>query len=429
MQALSLNQIMKRRDFLTTTAGAALGVQAFAAIPVTKTNTKNISVAQASGHFDAIVLGVGSMGSVTCYYLARRGVKVLGLEQFDISHDQGSHAGQSRIIRMAYAEHPDYVPLLQRAYANWKELETLTKSKIFEKTGVAYFGKPDSEFLMGVKKSSELYDVPIARSSHAKSKELFPAFKVPENFEVIFEPNAGFVTPERAILLFAQQAIAQGATIRTRERVKTWKKSGDKITVESSSGVFTCDKLIITAGAWASKAIPNFKPQLKVTKQMLAWVSPKNWELFSLGKFPCWILEDEERGSYYGFPILPANQYGGPLGLKLAHHFPGEISDPDKVNRNVTQGTEEDIRYVLKKYLPEADHTILSLKSCLYTNTVDEHFIIDHLPDFNKQVTIACGFSGHGFKFASVIGEILADMSMKGKTELPVGFLGMARLG
>lgn len=419
---------MKRRKFITAAATAALGIPVLVRAQGSERKSPESPIQkQSTGHFDAIVIGVGSMGSSTCYHLSQHGHKVLGLEQFDISHEQGSHAGQSRIIRMAYGEDSDYVPLLQRAYANWKTLEDQTKSKVFEKTGIAYFGRPDNEFMQGVKKSSLQYKVPIAKSSPDKAKELFPQFKVPADFEVIFEPNAGFLTPERAILLFVQQAIAKGADIRTRERVKGWKQEGGKIKVESSSGTFTCDKLIITAGGWASKVIPNFKPALKVTKQMLAWVAPKNWEMFSLGKFPCWILEDPELGSYYGFPILPPDKFGGPIGLKLAHHFPGEVSDPDKVNRNVTAGTEDDIRNMLKKYMPEADHSILSLKSCLYTNTKDEDFIIDYLPQFNKQVTIACGFSGHGFKFASVIGEILTDMAMKGKTELPVGFLSLNR--
>ena len=418
----------KRREFIATTTAAALGVQVLGSAPQAKAAPRQQATTPQKGHYDVIVLGVGSMGSAACYFLASRGYKVLGLEQLDISHDQGSHAGQSRIIRMAYAEHPDYVPLLQRAYANWRQLEKETNSKVFEKTGVAYFGKPDNAFMLGVKKSSSLYNVDIAKSSPAQSRELFPAFELPADFEVIFEPNAGFITPEKAILLFAEQALARGAVIYTHERVKHWKQTGNTIEVTSSSGYFTCDKLVITTGAWTSKMIPGFKPRLTVTKQMLAWISPKDWSLFSLGKFPCWILEDEERGSYYGFPILPPGQFGGPLGLKLAHHFPGETSDPDKVNRNITSGTEEDIRYVLKKYMPSANHTILSMKSCLYTNSVDENFIIDQLPGFKDKVTVACGFSGHGFKFASVVGEILADLSIKGKTELPIGFLGLNRL-
>lgn len=418
---------MKRRDFIATTAGAALGAQALSAVPVSATRlTDGI---QNTNHYDAIVIGVGSMGAPTCYYLSQKGHRVLGLEQFDISHDQGSHAGQSRIIRMAYAEHPDYVPLLQRAYANWHQLEKVTKANVFENCGLAYFGRPNDAFMLGVKKSSELYDVPVAKSSPDKAKALFPAFKVPTDFEVIYEPNAGFITPERAILLYTQLAMENGAAIKTGIKVNQWRQEGGKITVQTDDGNYTCDKLVITAGAWATKVIPNLKPQLKVTKQMLAWVSPKNWDMFELGKFPCWILEDPERGSYYGFPILPVEKFGGPLGLKLAHHFPGEVSDPNKVNRNVTQGTEEDIRYVLDKYMPGANATILSLKSCLYTNSVDENFIVDHLPGTNKQVTVACGFSGHGFKFSSAMGEVLADMAMKGKTDLPIGFLSLNRFG
>lgn len=417
---------MKRREFIAKSATAALSASALASAQAAVPSEEK---QQQANHFDVIVIGVGSMGAPACYHLARNGHKVLGIEQFDISHDQGSHAGQSRIIRMAYFEHPDYVPLLQRSYENWKSLEKQTKAKVFENCGLAYFGRPDSDFIKGIKKSSELYDVPIARSSPDKAKSLFPAFSVPDDFEVIYEPNAGFIAPERAILLYTQLAMENGATIKTRTRVQQWKQEGGKISVQTDGGTYSCNRLVISAGAWATKVIPNFKPRLKVTKQMLAWVSPKNWDSFELGKFPCWILEDPERGSYYGFPILPPERFGGPLGLKLAHHFPGEVSDPDKVNRNVTAGTEDDIRYVLEKYMPSAQASILSLKSCLYTTTTDENFILDFLPGFNKQVVVACGFSGHGFKMSSGIGEVLADMSMKGKTDLPVGFLGMGRAG
>lgn len=414
---------MKRRDFLATTAGAALGLQALAS--QVKAGTQKLQ--QSGSHYDVAVIGVGSMGSPTCYYLAKAGHRVLGLEQFDISHDQGSHAGQSRLIRKAYFEHPDYVPLLQRAYDNWKSLEQLTQSKVYEKTGIVYLSTPDNILATGVHKSSELYKVPIETPSLAEARRQFPAFKIPDNFEVIVERDAGFVTPERAIMLYAREAMKLGADIHTREGVKEWKAEGGKIKITTDKGVYTCDKLVISAGAWANKMIPNLNTELKVTKQMLAWVSPKNWEAFSLGNFPCWILEDPERGSYYGFPIVPVDKFGGPMGFKLAHHFAGDPSDPDHVNREVSKGTEEDIHYALKKYLPEADYKILSLKSCLYTWSKDENFIIDHLPGYQNKVTLACGFSGHGFKFASAIGEVLADMAMKGKSDLPIDFLRLSR--
>ncbi len=381
-----------------------------------------------SSHYDAIVLGVGSMGSSTCWFLANRGFKVLGIEQFDISHDKGSHAGQSRIIRKSYFEHPDYVPLLERAYANWKNIEDQTASKIFTRTGVLYFGKKGNELTKGVTTSSVKYSLPLDHPTHQQAQTQFPAFKIPTDYEVIFEPDAGFVTPERAILVYTEEAIKKGAVIHTKETVQEWKQEGSGIKVISDQGAYTCDKLIITAGGWAPKMIPGLKSELTVTKQMIMWVNPKDWKPFSLGNFPCWILEDPERGSYYGFPILPTNQFGGPLGLKLAHHIPGEIMNADNVNRDITPGTEEDLMYCLNKYIPDAVGSILSVKSCLYTYSKDQNFIIDHLPGYDKKVTIATGFSGHGFKFVSVVGEILADLAMKGKTDLPIGFLGMSRL-
>ncbi len=420
---------MKRRSFLAASASAAIGLPMLAAGAESSAKEKEpMPQKPAANHYDAIVLGVGSMGSSTCWFLAQRGFKVLGIEQFDISHDKGSHAGQSRIIRKSYFEHPDYVPLLERAYVNWKTIEEQTKSKIFNRSGVLYFGQKGNELTKGVNTSSGKYSLPLERPSVQQAQQQFPAFHIPSDYEVIFEPDAGFVTPERAILAYTEDAIKRGAVIQTRENVQSWKQEGSGIKVISDKGTYTCDKLIITAGGWTPKMIPALKSALSVTKQMIMWVNPKDWKPFSLGNFPCWILEDPERGSYYGFPILPTSQFGGPLGMKLAHHKPGEPTDADNVDRNVTAGTEEDLIYVLKKYMPDAVGPILSLKSCLYTNSKDQNFIIDFLPGYDKRVTIATGFSGHGFKFVSVVGEILADLAMKGKTDLPIGFLSYSRL-
>ena len=380
-----------------------------------------------ANHYDAIVIGVGSMGSSACWFLASRGYKVLGLEQFDISHEHGSHAGQSRIIRKAYFEHPDYVPLLERAYENWRSFERITRSTIYQRTGIVYMGRPDNINMQGILKSASLYHVPVEELSVAEAQEQFPAFAIPSDFKIITEPDSGFVTPERAILLYAEQSIKKGAVIRIHEKVNEWKLEGNTVKVNTDKNIYTCDKLIITAGAWASKIIPGLKSELTVTKQMLAWVKPKNWETFSLGNFPCWFVEDPERGTFYGFPILPVVQFGGPLGLKLAHHHPAEATDPDKVDRSIPPSFEKDINDFLLKYMPDATGEILAAKSCLYTYSKDQHFIIDHLPGYSDKVTIACGFSGHGFKFVSVVGEILADLAMKGKTDLPIGFLRLGR--
>ncbi len=378
--------------------------------------------------FDVIVIGVGSMGSSTCYFLAQRGYKVLGIEQFDIPHDQGSHAGQTRIIRKAYFEHPDYVPLLHRAYENWKSLEKETGEQVYYQTGLAYFGQPDNEMLSGVKRSAALYDIPLDTFDTSFAKERFPPFKIPGNFETLFEPEAGFVTPEKAVKLFAEQAIRNGAEIHTKEKVLEWRKEGDGIIITTDKNIYHSKKLIIAAGAWSGKLIPSIAEKIKVTKQYVAWIKPKKWDDFTLNNFPCWLLADDEQpGCYYGFPILPATMVDGPVGLKLAHHYPGIESDPDNVNRQTGTEELEDLMYVLNKYLPGAFESVIASKTCLYSNTLDENFIIDKLPGFEDHVTVACGFSGHGFKFASVIGEILADLATEGSTKQSIDFLNATR--
>ena len=206
-----------------------------------------------------------------------------------------------------------------------------------------------------------------------------------------------------------------------------WKKEGSSITVITNRNVYRADRLIICAGAWSGKIIPSIPATLKVTKQIVGWMKPKKWNDFLLGNFPCWFLNDDDGTLFYGFPILPAKDFGGPVGLKLAMHKIGAEVNPDDVDRNIQQEDEEILRNILKKYMPEAAGSTLTLKSCLYTNSEDEDFIIDHLPGYDGKVTIACGFSGHGFKFASVIGEILADLAVKGKTDLPIEFLRLSR--
>jgi sarcosine oxidase len=385
--------------------------------------------------YDVIVIGVGSMGSATCYYLSKRGYRVLGLEQFDISHEFGSHAGQSRIIRKAYFEHPDYVPLLERAYENWKSFEKETGEQLYFKTGLLYAGTSNNEMVKGVERSASLYNIELEKLKVADTTKRFPAFTFPENFEILFEPGAGFIPPEKAIRLYASQAKKNGAIINTNEKVIDpiaigWKKDGTNIIVKTDKSSYQCSKLIITAGAWAGKMIPGLADKIKVTRQFVAWVKPNNEKQFALNNFPCWMIGDnEKRGCYYGFPILDTKIFGEPAGLKLAHHFPREATDPDIVDRRTTENDIQNLKYCLDKYLPGVFDSVLSTKICLYGNSPDENFIIDNLPGFESNVSIACGFSGHGFKFASVVGEILADLAIDGKTDLPIDFLNAKRFG
>lgn len=378
--------------------------------------------------FDIIVIGVGSMGSATCYYLAQRGHKVLGLEQFTISHEFGSHVGQSRIIRKAYFEHPDYVPLLEKAYENWAALEQKAGEQVYFKTALLYAGKATNEIIKGVKQSAALYNIELEQVKADEAKTRFHHFKFPRDYEILVEPEAGFIPPESSIRLYAGEAKKNGATILANEKVMEWKKNGTNITVKTDKDTYHCRKLIITAGAWAGKMIPGFTEKIKVTRQVVAWIKTKNDHEFELNKFPCWMIgDDDKHGCYYGFPLLDTKRFGEPAGLKLAHHFPYQITDPDNVNRQTTAGDVENIKYCLDKYLPGVFDSFLSTKICLYANSPDENFIIDKLPGYEDNVSIACGFSGHGFKFASVIGEILADLAVEGKTSLPIRFLSAKR--
>ena len=378
--------------------------------------------------FDIIVIGVGSMGSATCYYLSKQGYKVLGLEQFDITHEFGSHTGQSRIIRKAYFEHPDYVPLLERAYENWKTFEKEIGEQLYYKTGLLYVGTSTNDIIKGVKQSAALYNIELEKSNLSDATKRFSQFKFPGNFEVLFEPEAGFIPPEKAIRLYASQAEKAGATIHTNEKVMEWRKEENSLIVITGKNTYHCNKLIITAGAWAGKMIPGFTDKIKVTRQFIAWIRPKKHDQFELNKFPCWMIgDDEKHGCYYGFPLLDTKKFGEPAGLKLAHHFPLQITDPDNVNRQTTEDDIKNVQYCLVNYLPGALDSFLSNKICLYANSPDENFIIDKLPGFEDSVSIACGFSGHGFKFASVVGEILAELAIDGRTRFPIGFLSAKR--
>jgi len=385
---------------------------------------------QSHDFFDVIVIGVGSMGASACYQLASGGAKVLGIEQFDLPHNMGSHAGQSRIIRQAYFEHPDYVPLLKRAYENWEHLENITGLQVFIKTGLLYAGPPNHALMVGIHAAADTYRIPVNDVPHAKRGSAFNALYIPPSYGCLFEPGAGFITPEKSIRLYATLARNKGAILRTGTKAISWREVGGVFEVNTSAGDFRASKLVVTAGAWASKVIPTLEVPLHVTKQVLAWVQPCNPKAVSLGNFPCWMVADDELpGVFYGFPMLPVERFGGPTGFKLAWHYPGTACNPDDDDRAAPKADEMNLRKFLDKYFPGMYASTNEIKTCLYTNSPDEHFIIDYLPGYEGRVAVAAGFSGHGFKFVSVIGEILSDMVLKGGTVLPVDFLSLKRFG
>ena len=418
---------MKRRDFIQKASGAVVAGLTFSELHTQVHRSMQNTPGDTS--FDVIVIGVGSMGASACYHLSKRGYRVLGLEQFNITHEQGSHAGQSRIIRKAYGEDSGYVPLLERAYENWKTLESETGSQVYFQTGLTYFGTRGNAFLETVRKSADTYHIPLNDLSEEDCQKKYPQFRLPADFQRLEEPEAGLLTPERCILLLVEQALKRGAVIRSGERVLNWEHKDGGVVVKTAGETYRAAKLVVTAGAWTAKLLPGLASRLKVTRQVLAWVQPRNWDQFTLGTFPCWLLEDNGH-DFYGFPILPSGSYGGPLGMKLALHFPGEaVADPETVDRSTTESDEQVLIDFLNRFIPEGYAHTLAVKTCLYTYSPDSHFIVDHLAGHGKDVVVAAGFSGHGFKFASVIGEILADLAMEGGPPLPVDFLRADRFG
>jgi len=418
---------MKRREFLYKTSGAVTAGLTFSELYAQV--HRSLGRVPDETSYDVIVMGVGSMGASACYHLAKRGYRVLGLEQYDIPHELGSHAGQSRIIRKAYGEDIEYVPLLERAYENWRALEAETGSQVYFQTGLTYFGARGNAFLETVKKSANTYRIPLHELSREECSLKYPQFELPEHFQRLEEPEAGLLTPERCILLMAEQALRKGAVIRSGEPVLGWEHTDGSVVVKTPRKTYRAGKLVVTAGAWAGEQLPGLAPRLKVTRQALAWVQPKDWERFALGSFPCWLLEHEGR-DFYGFPVLPAADFGGPLGLKLALHYPGdEVDDPEMADRNPKIQDEQVLIDFLNRFIPEGYRQTLSMKTCLYTYSPDGHFVVDYSEEYGKDVVVAAGFSGHGFKFASVIGEILADLAMEGATALPIAFLRAGRFG
>ena len=382
--------------------------------------------------FEVIVAGVGSMGAAACYHLAKRGVKVLGLEQCEsVPHTWGSHHGHSRAIRQSYYERSDYVPLLVRAYSLWGQLQAeWGREKLLHITGGVYLGPREGEMVRGCVASAREHSLPFELLDDAGLAERYPMFRLPEGYAGFCEERAGLLVPEVAVKAHAEIAQAKGAEIRVGEGMLEWKatKKGG-VWVRTGQGEYEVDHLVVTAGAWTGSMLGKLGIDLEVTRQVLAWFEPKAEVAaqFALGNFPIWAIENMPPYGHYGFPMLESAQ----RGLKVAQHIPGEPASPGTLGapENAPRPEEiEDLRGFLREFLPEADGDLMASTVCLYTNSPDSHFIVGAHPG-KKRVTVACGFSGHGFKFSSVIGEVLADLATVGKTELPIAFLSPGRFG
>ncbi len=370
--------------------------------------------------YDAIVIGLGAMGSATAYHLARRGVRTLGLEQFDIPHDRGSSHGLTRIIRLAYWEHPSYVPLLRRAYELWRELENLAGERLLIITGSIDAGLATSKTVRGSLLSCETHHLPHETLDSSALRARFPGYRLPGDMVGVYQPDGGFLLSEGAIIAHVTAALELGAEVRAREQVLDWEPHGAGVQLRTSRGSYTAAKLVITAGPWAAKLLPILAEVAVPERQVMIWTHPLRPDYFRVGAFPVFNLQGPE-GHFYGFPV-----YGIP-GFKLGkYHHRRERADPDHMDRDIHAEDEDVLREGIRRYFPDADGPTLALKTCLFTNSPDEHFILDLHPQV-PQVALAAGFSGHGFKFASVVGEIMADLAMEGRSRLDLGLFRFDR--
>ena len=370
--------------------------------------------------YDVIVLGLGGMGSASLFHLARRGLRVLGLERYDLVHEYGSSHGLTRIIRLAYWEHPTYVALLRRAYELWRELESLAGERLLHITGSVDAGPEGGAIFQGALKSSELHGLAHEVMDGDELHRRYPGYRLPKEIQCLYQPEGGFLLPERCDVAHVEQALALGAEVRCREEVLDWEANGGRVRVRTSRGAYEAGRLVVCAGPWASKLIPELAGVAVPERQVLAWLQPTRPDRFLPASFPVFNLEVEE-GRFYGFPsfLIPGFKFG-------KYHHRGERVDPDTVNRNPEPEDEELLRTFARRYFPEGEGPTLMLKACMFTNTPDRHFILDRHP-VHPEVAIAAACSGHGYKFCSVVGEVMADLVQDERGRHDIEFFRLRR--
>jgi len=413
------------------------------------------------GSCDVAVVGLGAVGSAACWELTRRGAAVLGLDRFSLLHARGSSHGDSRMVRLAYYEHPDYVPLLRRAYAGWEALEQASGQRLLYKTGGLYMGRMESpgELVPESLRAAREHELPHELLDRDEVRRRYPTFELPEDYGALWEPEAGFVLPERAIAGHLRLALEAGARIHGHQPVIRLEIHPDHVQVVTPQNRYRAGHVVLAGGPWSagllaavsepgkSEASPPLELGLQATRQVMAWVWPDEPGRYRLGEMPVWAVEservgqprdpdadprgphgrDDPGGLWYGFPIL-GNRSDRP-GMKVGNHFPGPPVDPDRRDFRVPRPEDaEALLPHIQRYAPGAVKTLLGLGVCLYTMSPDGHFVVDRHPAHPDRISFACGLSGHGFKLAPALGRLLADWALEGTTELPVGFLGVGRL-
>ncbi len=371
---------------------------------------------------DVIVLGAGGVGSAAAFHLARRGVRVLAFERYGAAHDRGSSHGRTRIIRQAYFEHPDYVPLLRRAYDLWGELEAIREETLFHRVGLLEVGPHDGALVPGVLESARRHGLDVETLSPAQASARFPMFRFPDGFAVVFERSAGYLRVEACVRAHLEEAARAGADLRFDEPVLEWKATREGVVVQTDRGAYAAARLVVCGGPWAGTLLDGIGVRLDVVRKHLHWFETDDTRFHETAGCPTFLFE-LPHGQFYGFPDT------GGAGVKVAEHTGGEpVADPVTVDRSVDPVDRARIVHFLRAHLPGVSDRSTAHAVCMYTMSPDRHFLVDLHPG-HRNVGFAAGLSGHGFKFASVLGEILADLVLEGHSALPVGFLGLQRFG
>jgi sarcosine oxidase len=373
--------------------------------------------------FDIAIVGLGVMGSACAHALSKRGTRVLGFDQLQPPHLMGSSHGHTRIIREAYYEHPLYVPLVRRAYELWTDLERESGTTLLVQTGGLMVGPERGPLFRGAFESARTHDVDHEVLDATDLTKRFPAFRPRTEWVGLLERRAGMLFPEKCIEALHAGARKAGATLRLNETVTQWRQ-GSRITVETTAGSYSVEKLIVAAGPW----LPRLSEGLGVTipleieRQLSHWFEPEepNPTKYNAPHCPIALWEMPDGDVF-------ATQPDEGHGVKCGMHHAGDFTTPERVNRSVSQGENAVARELLETVMPGAGGRLLDARVCLYTNTPDRNFIIDWLPSPDNRVLVLSPCSGHGFKFASAIGEIAAQLVMAGETWIDLGPFSLGR--
>lgn len=371
--------------------------------------------------YDVIVLGLGVMGTAVAAELSRRGRRVLGLDQFEPAHQFGSSHGETRVIRTAYYEHPAYVPIVRRSFRLWHELEQRSEKQLLCECPCLSIGQSESELITGVRQAAREHQLAVQELDAAALACQYPMFRFDDSYVGLLEHEAGFLLAERCVRALACDAIAHGAKLRWNHPVVSWKANDRGVSVRTTKHAFSADRLVIAAGAWATSALGSLGARLTVMRQTPVWLMPTDIRPFARDRFPVYLADTPE-GCFYGLPIIDQK------GHKVARHYgAAELSSPESINRTISDEDEQPVRNFIRSHLPSADGFRTYASVCLYTLSPDRHFVIDRHPDL-PTVVIATGFSGHGFKFAPVVGEMVADLVDTTRPECPIELFRIKRL-